>query len=72
MPRPAKNIEEQLLDQHPELKARGLRPLVLWGPDTRDPAFNEELRQDFEAIRKSLQEEAVLNWIEQVSDWPKD
>ena len=68
----AKEIEEQLLNEYPELRNRGLRPFVIWGPDTRASGFEVELKQDFEAIRNSPQEREILDWIEQVSDWPKD
>lgn len=72
MPRLAKKIEEQLLNENPDLKARGLRPIVLWGPDTEAPGFEDELRRDFEAIRNSPEEEEILDFIEKVGDWPRD
>ena len=72
MSRLAKKIEEQLLNENPDRKAKGLRPVVLWIPDTDGPAFEEELRLDFEAIRNSPEEQEIMDWIEQVADWPKD
>ena len=72
MARLAQKIEEQLLNEHPDLKARGLRPYVFWGPDTKASEFRDDLKQDFDAIRESPQEREIIDWIEQVSDWPKD
>lgn len=72
MSRLPKRIEEQLLSENPDLKARGLRPIIRWVPDTDAAGFEEELRRDFGAIRNSPEEQEILNWIEQVGDWPKD
>ncbi|MBA3517171.1 MAG: antitoxin MazE family protein [Rhizobiales bacterium] len=72
MSRLAKSIEEQLLAENPELRAKGLRPILVWVPDTDEPGFEEELRRDFEAIRSSAGETEILDWIEQVADWPRD
>jgi hypothetical protein len=72
MPRLAKKLEEELLNDNPELRAEGLRPVVIWVPDTDTPEFQESLRQEIEAIRDSSEEQEILDWLEQVSDWPKD
>jgi hypothetical protein len=72
MPKLSKKIEKQLLEENPDLRAQGLRPRVVWVPDTEAPGFEEELRRDFEAIRNSPGEKEILDWIEQVADWPKD
>jgi hypothetical protein len=72
MPRLAKKLEEELLNDNPKLRAEGLRPVVIWVPDTDRPEFQESLRQEIEAIRDSPEEQEILDWLEQVSDWPKD
>jgi hypothetical protein len=72
MPRLAKKIEEQLLNENPDLKAEGLRPVVFWVPDTDSPEFQESLRCQLESIRTSPEEQEILDWIEQVYDWPQD
>lgn len=72
MPRLAKHIEEQLLAENPELRAQGLRPVVNWVYDESSPEFQEALDRQLEAIRNSPEEAEILDWIEQVADWPKD
>ena len=72
MPRLAKHIEEQLLAEHPELRAQGLRPVVSWVYDESSPEFQEALDRQLEAIRNNPEEAEILDWIEQVADWPKD
>lgn len=72
MPRLAKTIEEQLLKEHPEMKAQGLRPVVMWVPDTEAPGFAEEMRRQSILAANSPGEAEVLDWVEAVYEWPKD
>ena len=72
MPRLAKKIEDQLLNENPDLRAKGLRPEVVWVPDTDAPGFREQIERELEAIRNSPEEQEILDWVEQVHDWPKD
>lgn len=72
MPRLAKHIEEQLLAEHPELKAEGLRPEVVWVHDPQSSEFQEALHRQIEAINRSPEEAELRTWIEQVSDWSAD
>lgn len=50
------------------LRAAGLRPVQLWVPDTRDPAFIEECRRQSRSLRGDRQEEEIFDWLEQVAD----
>lgn len=68
----SKKIEDQLLRENPEMRAKGLRPKVVWVVDTEAPAFQEEIERQLAAIRNSPSEKEVLDWAEQVADWPKD
>lgn len=72
MPRPAKHIEEQLLAENPELRDQGLRPVVNWVYDRESPEFEEAWRRQMQAINESPEEQEILDWIERVTDWPKD
>ena len=64
MPRLAKKIEEQLLNENPELRAQGLHPVVIWVPDTDIPGFQESLRLQIDAINNSPDNEEVLNFLD--------
>ena len=72
MPRLAKKIEEQLIQENPDLRAKGLRPRVIWVPDTENPAFAEEARRQSLLAAESPGEREILDWIEAVYEWPKD
>ena len=72
MSRLAKQIEEQLIQQNPELRAKGLRPEVVWVHESRVAEFEEAWRRQVEAIRAGDEEADIMDWVEAVSDWPKD
>lgn len=46
----------------------GLRPIQLWVPDTRRPAFAEECRRQSALLHGDEQERGVLAWMEATSD----
>lgn len=54
------------------MREKGLRPVQLWGYDTSVPGFREDVEKELEIIRNSEEEEEILDWVEQVYDWPKD
>ena len=68
MPRLAKKLEEQLLNENPELRAQGLRPALIWVPNTDAPEFEEALRRQVEAIKNSPDNEAVLAFIDHAGE----
>ena len=39
-----------------KLRAAGLRPVQMWGPDTRSPSFAEECARQAQLVRSSEQE----------------
>ncbi|MCD6672207.1 MAG: antitoxin MazE family protein [Burkholderiaceae bacterium] len=50
------------------LRAAGLRPVQLWVPDTRDPAFIAECRRQSLSLLGDPREEEILGWLQEVSD----
>lgn len=50
------------------LRMAGLRPIQLWVPDTRAPAFARECRRQSALLRGDAQERTVLAWIHAASD----
>ena len=50
------------------LKLAGLRPVQLWVPDTRRPAFAEECKAQSARLANDPQENEVLEWIEAAAD----
>ena len=54
------------------LRARGLRPVQLWLPDTSRPEFILKAVQEIAAINGSSDEVPVMAWIERNEAWPGD
>lgn len=53
------------------LRARGLRPIQIWVPDTRAPGFAAEAhRQSLNAAAADAQD-GIMAWVEEVS-WLDD
>jgi hypothetical protein len=51
------------------LKARGMRQVVLWVPDTRRPEFAEEIRRQLALVEASSEDREALGFIEAAADW---
>jgi Antitoxin MazE-like len=68
MPRPAKNIEDQLLRENPKLRDQGLRPVVVWVPDADAPGFKENMRRQIKAINRSRDNEDVLEFLDRAAE----
>ena len=54
--------------QHRErLRAQGLRPVQMWVPDTRSPAFRKEARRQMKAIAASAGEADDQAFVDAIS-----
>jgi Protein of unknown function (DUF3018) len=54
------------------LRAAGLKPVTLWLPDTKSPAFIAEMRRQSLAIAAhDPGGDEILKWIEDVYEWPR-
>lgn len=51
------------------LRARGMRPLVLWVPDTRLPGFDAEMERQLALVEGDAADRDTLEFIEAVADW---
>lgn len=51
------------------LKAKGLRQIHLWVPDTKQPGFADELRRQVASLKGAPEEQEVLDFIEETADW---
>lgn len=57
------------LSNRSELEARGLRPVVLWVPDTLRPGFADELRRQLSLVESDSDDRPTLDFIEAAADW---
>lgn len=60
--------KERVRKHRESLRARGLRPVQIWVPDTRRPGFAEEARRQCLAVRDDPQEKEALDWIGKAMD----
>jgi hypothetical protein len=68
-PKTSKAGVERVRKHRESLRARGLRPIQIWIPDTRKPGFAEEARRQCLAVRKDRGEKKILDFIEQEMDY---
>jgi hypothetical protein len=65
-----KSSNERMRRYRQRMRAKGLRPVQLWLPDTSAPGFAEEMRKQSLLAAASPGEKEVLDWIEAVYEWP--
>jgi len=51
------------------LRAQGLRPIQIWVPDVRAPAFQSEAHRQSSAVARSAQAREDQAFVEALSDW---
>lgn len=51
------------------LRAKGMRRIQLWVPDTSHPRFQEELRRQLHLIEDTDEDRDTLDFIEWHADW---
>jgi hypothetical protein len=64
MPAPSRDKVRRYRER---LRARGLRPITFWLPDTRSPAFRAEAERQSRLIAQSPEFSDDMDWIESVS-----
>jgi Antitoxin MazE-like len=52
------------------LRAQGLRPLQIWVPDVRSPAFAAEAYRQSRAVAGSDVGAEDQDFVDAISDWP--
>jgi hypothetical protein len=54
------------------LREQGLRPIQIWVPDVRSPAFRSEAHRQSAAIAASAHAREDQSFIDAVSDWDNE
>ena len=63
----AKSSPKERVQKHREaLRASGLRPVTRWVPDTRDPAFRAEYREQIEKLTAHPESDEFWEWVDGV------
>lgn len=63
---------ERVAAHRARLRAQGLRPLQIWVPDVRSPAFAAEAHRQSRAVADSAMAAADQGFVEAISDWPEE
>ena len=62
------SVRERVRRHRENLRAKGLRPIQLWVPDTRRAGFSEEARRQGELLRDDPHEKEVFDFIDAVME----
>ncbi len=64
-----KSSREKVRAHRKRLRQQGLRPIQIWVPDMRSPAFAKEARRQSLSVANSLHARDDQDFINAVSDW---
>jgi len=64
-----KSSRAKVRDHRQRLREQGLRPIQIWVPDVRSPAFRSEAHRQSAAVAASAHERENQAFIDAVSDW---
>ncbi|MDZ7761599.1 MAG: antitoxin MazE family protein [Desulfovermiculus sp.] len=63
------HVKERMKEYRERLRKSGLRPVQIWGPDTKAPGFAEEVRRQSLLVSQSTDENEIMDWVEQSADF---
>lgn len=64
----AQRVRTHMQSYRDRLRARGLRSVQLWVPDTRSAAVIAEWQRQSRALRGDPAERAIVDWMDELSD----
>lgn len=64
-----KSTREKVREHRDRLRGQGLRPIQIWVPDVRAPAFRSEAHRQSLAVAVSTHAHEDQAFIDAVSDW---
>lgn len=65
----SKTSRDKVRAHRKRLRQQGLRPIQIWVPDMRSPAFAAEAHRQSLAVARSPHAKADQDFIDAVSDW---
>ena len=65
----SKSSRDKLRAHRQRLRQQGLRPIQIWVPDMRSPAFVAEAHRQSLAVAKSPHAKEDQDFIDAISDW---
>ena len=65
----AKATRVKVQEHRDRLRSQGLRPIQIWVPDVRSPAFKAEARRQSAAVAASAHAAEDQAFIDSIADW---
>lgn len=65
----AKSSRDKVRAHRERLRRQGLRPIQIWVPDMRSPAFAKEARRQSRAVANSSHAKEDQDFIDAISAW---
>ena len=65
----SKSSRDKVRAHRKRLRQQGLRPIQIWVPDMRSPAFVTEAHRQSLAVATSPQAKADQDFVDDVSEW---
>ncbi|WP_420960219.1 antitoxin MazE family protein [Brucella sp. IR073] len=74
MPSPSKSRSSRVKvgEHRARLRAQGLRPIQIWVPDVRTPAFKTKAHSQSLAVAASAKADEDQAFIDAISDWDNE
>jgi hypothetical protein len=69
---PPKRSRDKVRAHRERLRKKGLRPIQFWVPDVDSPAFHEEAHRQSLAVANSPHAKEDQDFVDAISDWPKE
>jgi len=69
VPRQSKSSRDKVSAHRKRLRQQGLRPIQIWVPDMRSPAFAAEAHRQSLAVARSPRAKEDQDFIDAISDW---
>ena len=66
---PSTSSRDKVRAHRKRLRQQGLRPIQIWVPDVRSPAFAKEAHRQSRAVARSAQAKEDQDFIDAISDW---
>jgi short-subunit dehydrogenase involved in D-alanine esterification of teichoic acids len=63
------SVRHRVQTHRSQLRAMGLRPIQIWVPDVRSPAFKEEARRQSRAVAVSPDAAETMDFLEDIQDF---
>ena len=67
----AESSRGKALGRRERLRRQGLRPLQIWVPDVRAPAFRDEARRQSAAVAAGHHAEDDQAFVDSISEWTR-